>query len=383
MKRLNNLYSATYELNNIIEMTDKVCSRVRNKRKVDKFETYKSEHLLNIKNRLESKNIKIEKYNIFMINDPKYRIIMSLDIEDKIINHLIAKYMLVKVFENKYIDSMVATRTLKGTSYGIKLLKKYLNKIKKYNNFYILKIDISKYFYSIDHNVLKEILRKNIKDEDALNILNNIIDSTNMPYINEKITKLKLSKIKFLKESNINNKYKLIGEVEKIPLYEYGKGVCIGNQTSQSFGLIYLYELNHYIKEKLHIKYFVNYMDDFVILHEDKEYLKYCLKEIEYRLNNIYKLKINNNKTKINNIKEGIDFLGYRFYLKNNKVIIKIRNHTKKKFKRKAKELKMLINEGVINFKKFNLILSSYKGLLQYGDCKNLYYRNIKFITNR
>ena len=147
MKRLNNLYDDMYDLNNIIKMTDKVCSRVRNKRLVDRFEVYKAEHILNIKNRLESRNVVFDKYNIFMITDPKCRVVMSLNIEDKIINHLVSEYILVKTFETKYTDSMIATRKNKGTSYGIKLLKKYLNEIKKqYSNFYILKIDIKKIF---------------------------------------------------------------------------------------------------------------------------------------------------------------------------------------------------------------------------------------------
>ena len=131
MKRLNNLYDDMCDLDNIIRMTDKVCSRVRNKKLVDRFETYKAEHIVNIKNRLDSRNVKFNRYNIFMITDPKCRIVMSLNIEDKIINHLVSEYILVKVFENKFTNNMVATRINKGTSYGIKLLKRYLNEIKK------------------------------------------------------------------------------------------------------------------------------------------------------------------------------------------------------------------------------------------------------------
>lgn len=376
MKKLNNLYNDMCDLNNIIKMTDKVCSKVRNKKLVDKFEVYKSEHILNIKNRLESKDVIFEKYNIFMISDPKCRVVMSLNIEDKIINHLVSEYILVKVFENKYTDSMVATRKNKGTSYGIKLLKKYLKEVKKEsNNFYVLKIDIKKYFYSIDHKILKHILRKNIKDKDSIKILDNIIDSTNYEYVNKDIDNLKTKRIKHL-----NDEY-LIKETMDIPLYNCGKGVSIGNQTSQNFGLIYLYELNHYIKEKLHIKYLVNYMDDFIIIHEDKNYLKYCLDEIKKFLFE-YKLEINYEKTKIDNIKNGIDFLGYRFYVNNNKIIIKLRNRTKKNFKSKVRKLNILMKQNYITFKEFNMKLSSYKGLLKYNKCRSLYYKYIKFTTN-
>ena len=255
MKRKNNLYSDLYDIDNIIKMTDKVLSKVKNKGRREKFHLYYSEHIINIKNRLESKNINLGKYNIFLITYPKCRVIMSQSIEDKIINHLIAEYLLVRVFENRYVDSMCATRVGKGSGYATKLMKKYLNEIKlKHKNFYILKMDIKKYFYNIDHNILKRILKDNIKDKDALNILFKVIDSTNEKYINDRIVKLKDRRITKLSND------KLINETMNVPLYEYDKGCGIGDQTSQVFGLIYLNEICHYIKEELHIKYFINYM---------------------------------------------------------------------------------------------------------------------------
>lgn len=310
MKRLNNLYEETCKLENIISMTNKVCTRVKNKEKVNKFENYKSEHIFSVYKRLNERNLNVGKYNIFMITDPKCRIVMAQEIEDKIINHLIADYVLVKTFDNKYGNSMCATRIGKGTLYGVKLLKKYLNEMKRnYDDFYVLKIDISKYFYKIDHNILKSILRKKIKDKDALNILDSIIDSTNEKYVNDEITKLKNSRISYLTEGNLKNRDALIREVEEIPLYDKGLGAALGNQTSQAFGLIFLYEINHFIKEELRIKYCLNYMDDFIIIHENKEYLKYCLNKIKEKIEREYKLKLNPKKTRIDNIKNGIDFL--------------------------------------------------------------------------
>lgn len=373
MKRVNNLYKNLYDINNIIRMTDKVLSKVKNKERREKFYLYYSEHIINIKNRLESKNINLGKYNIFLITDPKCRVIMSQSIEDKIINHLIAEYLLVRVFENKYIDSMCATRINKGSGYASKLMKKYLNEIKlKYNNFYILKLDIKKYFYNIDHNILKKILKSNIKDKDALNILFKVIDSTNDSYINEIIIKLKKNRI-----NNLSNE-KLIEETKQIPLYKYDKGCGIGDQTSQAFGLIYLNEICHFIKEKLHIKYFINYMDDFVIIHQDKEYLNYCLDVIKNKLFSDYKLELNK-KTRIYNVEDGVEFLGYRYILKNNKVVMKLRNITKKNFKKNIKILKLLKDYKYIDNNRFELLLSSYKGALSKGNCNNLYYRSVVY----
>ena len=369
MKRVSNLYHKVYDIDNINKMCDLVCSKVKNKEKAEKFMLYKSEHIINIRNKLLSKNLDFSKYSIFLITDPKCRVIMSQSIEDKVINHLVAKYLLVDVYENIYTNSMCATRKGKGSSYGIHLLKTYLNKIKyKYTNFYYLKIDIKKYFYNIDHNILKSILSHKIKDKDALEVLYKIIDSTNNKYINKRIDNLKNNRIHYLKDNH------LIREVEEIPLYKYNKGCSIGNQTSQAFGLIYLYEFNHYLKERLHLKYVINYMDDFIIIHEDKDYLNYCLKQIRKYLCDNLKLGLNEKKTRIDNIKNGIDFLGYRFIIKNNKVIMKLRNRVKKNFKKKAKHLQELFINHYISKKEFENLLSSYKGLMMYGDCNCLYY---------
>ena len=313
-----------------------------------------------------------------MITDPKYRIVMGQSIEDKIINHLMAEYFLVRTFEKKYIDTMVATRVGKGTSYGIKLLKKYLNEIKKkYDNFYILKVDIKKYFYNIDHDVLKRILKDNIKDHDALEALYAIIDSTNLKYINREIGRLKKDKINSINKRNISKyeKEKIINEINSIPIYETNKDCPIGNQTSQAFGLIYLYELSHYIKEKLHIKYLIIYQDDILIIHHDKEYLKYVLEDIKIILHDKYKLEVSENKTKINSIKNGINFLGYNFYIKNNHVIMILKSRNKKNFKKKVKEINTLYNNKLISKKEYNSLISSYKGLLLNGSCSNLYYK--------
>lgn len=130
MKRVNNLYNSLYDINNIIKMTDKVLSKVKNKERREKFYLYYSEHIINIKNRLENKNINLGKYNIFLITDPKCRVIMSQNITDKVINHLVAKYFLVNVFDKSFIDTNVATSIGRGTHYGLIKVKKCLNEIK-------------------------------------------------------------------------------------------------------------------------------------------------------------------------------------------------------------------------------------------------------------
>ena len=346
----------------------------KNKYKIKRFEDFYSINISRVKKTFENENYVGGVYNIFLIQEPKYRIIMSQNIYDKLINHVVATKFLLPVLDRCLIETNIATRLNKGTHFGIKLIKKYLNNLKG-ETIYALKYDISKYFYNIDHDILMDLLYKKFKDKMVLDILSKIIDSTDKDYVNRTIEKLKNMEIERINGLCISEKEKKIKikEIEQIPLYEKGKGLPIGNMTSQILAIFYLNELDHFIKEKLGCKYYIRYMDDGVILSNDKEYLKYCLNKIE-KIVKKYKLSLNK-KTKIINVsKEGLDFLGFRFYIINNKVILKVRKLTKKNFKRKMK----LAFNGKIPLERGLKIISSYRGHLKWGNCYNLMKRNLK-----
>ncbi len=213
---------------------------IKNKKKLYNFEKYKIQNITKALNKIN--NFDKENYNIFLIKEKKERIVMSLNLTDKLINHYISRKILIPKLE-KYLDIRnVATRKNMGTSYGLKLIKKYLNINKKYKDIYILKLDISKYFYNIDHEKLKQMLKDKLEN-DEYEIVCKIIDSTNYKYINEKI--------KLIKNNNLNS----------IPYYENGKGLPIGGLTSQILSTYYLSEIDYYIIHYLKIKYYVRYMD--------------------------------------------------------------------------------------------------------------------------
>lgn len=378
MKKNNNFYDEILDLKKIQKIYNKrVKVNTKNKSKLEKFENNYVSNMVYIKNILESKNYNPGRYNLFIINEPKIRLIMSQNIIDKIINHVITEYFLINVFNKSLIEENIATRKNKGTHYGIKLLKRYLNKLKD-KEFYVLKFDISKYFFNIDHEIIKNIIRTKIKDADVLNIVDKIIDSTDSVYVNKDINTLRNNYIKSLKKYNNSNSTNKIAELKKLPTYEKGKGVPIGNMSSQFLAILYLNELDHFVKEKLKIKYYIRYMDDGILLHEDKEYLKYCLKEIE-KIIIKYKLKLNS-KTQITRIKQGFDFLGFKYYIKNNKVIMKVKNQTKKRFKSKMKKLYSLVDNNKIKVSDLNQVKASYLGHLNYGNSKKLIYKTIKNI---
>ena len=159
MKRKTNIYDEILDIKKIKEIYDKqIRINTKNKVKIEKFENNYVSNIKNIKDVLEQKNYIPDKYNIFLIREPKVRLIMAQNIKDKTINHIVSKYFLTDIFESTLINENVATRKNKGTHYGIKLIKKYLNEIKG-KEFYILKYDIKKYFFNIDHEILKKIIK--------------------------------------------------------------------------------------------------------------------------------------------------------------------------------------------------------------------------------
>ena len=370
MKRIGNLYSKITDIKNITDMYDKKVSiNTKNKVKVERFDEYYVSNIARIKAILESKNYKPNKYNIFLIREPKIRLIMAQSITDKIINHLVSKYFLVDVFDKVLIENNIAMRVSKGTHIGIKKLKNCLKKnINK--NLYVLKFDVEKYFFNIDHDILKSIIRRKIKDKDAINILDTIINSTNESYINETIINIKNKEINKINNSNVTNKKQLIEEIEKIPLCKKGKSVPIGNMSSQTFAVLYGHEIDKYIVEKLKPILYLRYNDDGILVSDNLDNLKYCLCEIT-KLMDKYKLRLNN-KTKIYSVDEGFEFLGFRYIKKNNKLVVKVKNQTKKRFKRKIKVIYKLYLNDKLKLKDLEQVKSSYLGHLSYGNTNNL-----------
>lgn len=162
----------------------------------------------------------------------------------------------------------------------------------------------------------------------------------------------------------------------KLPNYQYGRGLPIGNLTSQFLSIFYLNRLDHFIVHDLHLKYYVRYMDNFLIFHYDKNYLKTCLSKIKYQLNNIYHLTINENKTKIINVKQGFIFLGYNFKLKDKKTFMRLRKETFTKVKMRIKEVNYLYNDNHITFSKYFATLSNYHYTFKYSNN----YKILKYI---
>ena len=195
-----------------------------------------------------------------------------------------------------------------------------------WENYYILKMDVRKYFQNINKDILYKILSKKILDINLLWLLKEIIYSNG------------------------------------------GKtGLAIGNYTSQMFANIYLNELDQYAKNKLHCKYFYRYMDDAIAMFKTKEEAKQALYKIQEFLKNNLELELNE-KTQIFKNKQGVNFCGYKI----NAYRLKIRDKGKRKLKKKVKELKYKIKNGEIESKDAKKYLCGHFGYIKYANVHNL-----------
>ncbi len=242
---------------------------------------YVIEFKKNLKNNLESlrwqllfNTYKPRPLRTFIIRDPKVRNIRKSYFEDRIVHHAICN-ILEPIFEKRFIYDSFANRKGKGTLNAIKRFDKFKQKVSKNNTrkCYVLKADIKHYFDEVNHNILIHILRKKVNDERLISLI-----------------------LKILKNHS-----------DKI-------GMPLGNMTSQFFANIYLTELDQFVKNKLKAKYYIRYVDDFVILHDNQETLHNYKEKINTFLNEGLQLELHKNKSKILLLKQGIQFLGYRTF---------------------------------------------------------------------
>lgn len=343
-RKSRNIYDKYITIENLYKMWSIIRRTCKNKREVYYFSLNLNTNLNNIYNDLKNKTYIPSKYKTFMIFEPKPRLVMSQTVKDKLVNHFVANYYLIPCLESSLIDANVATRKEKGSSYAMNLLKKYFNKLLINNpgeEVYCLKIDVSKYFYSINHKNLLQMLEKKIVDKDVLNLINLIISETNNNYVNDSIKRY-------------NEMYGI-----DIPYYVENTGLSIGAMSSQFLAIFYLNDLDHYIREKLRCNYYIRYMDDFLILSTDKEELKRCYHCIVKKVEEL-DLRVNK-KSNIYRSSKGFSFLGYTYKVIHNKLHISCKKETYMRIQKKLSYLKEM------DLTQYRRSIGSYYGYFQIG----------------
>ena len=296
-----------------------------------RFQMMSLEGIHMLKEQLEKKTYRVSPYNEFKIYEPKERVIQSCSFKDKIVQHCLCDNVLHPVLAKRFIECNYAGQIGKGTLFGMNKLKEHMEE--HYFNYgmngWILKCDIKKFFYRIDHEVLKDIVDYHFPDEYLVWLNHLFIDSTENP------------------------------------------GLPLGNQVAQVYALLMLDCVDHMITEGLGIKYYGRYMDDFYLIHEDKNYLKYCLDAIREMVGGL-KLELNG-KTQIVPFKKGLRFLGFHHYItKDGKYIRKLSNENKRRIKRKVRRWSNAVETGKMSKEKFYQRYNAWKNHAMHGNCYQL-----------
>ena len=309
----------------------------RHKGEVIRFELNLAHNLTTMREQLLNKTYRMKGYYHFIIHEPKKRDIFAAYYSDRLLLHCISDEVLVPLLERRLIYDNAACQVGKGTHFAIDRLNKFLREHYRQHGTegYVLKCDISKYFASIDHEVLKKQISKVLHDKDVRDLLFTYIDRHH---------------------------------TEGRP----GVGIPLGNQCSQWFALYYLDRVDRLIKEKLQVKHYIRYMDDLVLVHPDKKFLSRALEQIRAVVEDELKLDLNA-KTQITPLSRGIEFLGWRFFLTDTgKVIRKMKPQSKLRYKRRLRKLQKDYEAGVIEFFDVQQCLAAYDGHLTYGHTYKL-----------
>lgn len=340
MKTIKNLFEKVYDFENLYQAWESARKKKRFRPEIMKFSSDLEANLIELQNHLIYGSYRVGRYRPFYVYEPKKRLIMALPFRDRVIQWAIYR-QLFPIFDKQFISDSYACREGKGTHKAVDRLQYWLRQTeRKPQRYYYLKLDVAKYFYRVDHEILIEILHRKIRDKRLVDLLAGIINSED--------TKFGLP---IGVDPDLCDPSDRLEEV----------GMPIGNLTSQMFANLYLHELDLFAKHDLKLHYYVRYMDDVIILHEDKAHLAAIKEEIESFLSEKLHLQLNR-KTAIRPCSMGIEFVGYRIWATHRK----LKKKTALKIKRAVKHIKEKRDSGAITPESFERRIASYKGVLQH-----------------
>ncbi|MEM7578403.1 MAG: reverse transcriptase domain-containing protein [Cyanobacteria bacterium P01_A01_bin.80] len=350
MKRRNHLYPQIIEFQNIFRAARQAQKGKRFQDNVLKFNYHLELELIKIQDELKSKQYQPGSYRTFYIKEPKRRMISAAPYRDRVVHHALCN-VIVPIFEPTFIRDSYANRVNFGTHRALKRFTKFARSSR-----YVLQCDIRKYFPSIDHEILKVLLRRKIKCADTLWLIDKIIDNSNK------------------QESFVEY---FDGDALLTPIQRC-RGLPIGNLTSQFFANIYLNAFDHFVKEKLQAKKYLRYVDDFALFSDDKQFLVDARLALEKYLEDNLRLKIHPIKSQLFATKYGANFLGFRVFPD----CIRVRQQNLRQGRRRLKKLQLNYAQGRISWLKVSQSLQSWFAHLDHGDTwqlKNRIFNSLDF----
>jgi RNA-directed DNA polymerase len=317
--RFSHSYEDIISVENLLGAWEEFVKGKRKKPDVQEFSKNLMHRLLTLHNDLKDKIYNHGDYKAFKIADPKPRDIHKPTVRDRLLHHAIYR-QLYPLFDRTFIADSYSCRKGKGTHRAMNRFRAFAYQVSKNNTrtCYVLKCDIRKFFASVDQEVLMSILQLYIVDESTLLLLKNVITSFHST--------------------------------------EKGKGLPLGNLTSQLLVNIYMNELDQFAKHKLKARNYIRYADDFVFLSSDRVWLESLIPHIAEFLHARLTLKLHPNKVSIGTLAAGVDFLGW-VHFPDHRVL---RTVAKKR----------MLNRLSGNFSKESL--TSYHGLLSHGNTKKI-----------
>lgn len=312
---------------------------------VARFSTLGLLNIYYLEKALNEKKYHLSKYFHFKVFEPKERAIVSTRIRDRVFEHSFNVLYFYPLMTKSFIYDNVACQVNKGNEMGRKRLKRHLQHFyrKHGTEGWVLKIDIKNFFGSINYKIAYREICKRIEDKWVREFCKTFLWSFNS---------------------------------KETP----GRGLGLGSELTQIIALAMLDPLDHIIKEKWHIKYYIRYMDNLVLIHPNKEYLQQCLDEITKWLI-CHKLQLNEKKTQIFPLKQGIKFLGFRFKLnEGNNVQITLLPEKISKERRKLRKQKERVNVNLMTKKQNDDSYNCWKSYV--GNCHKKGSKNSKVHRN-
>jgi retron-type reverse transcriptase len=335
MQRYGNLWSAITDFGNLLTTARQAQKGKRFRENVLAFNFRLEQELEQLQGELLSKTYCPGAYKTFEIKEPKPRLISAAPYRDRVVHHALCN-LIVPIFERTFIADSYANRVRFGTHRALRRFTGFLRSSR-----YILQCDVKKYFPSIDHTILKAILRRKIKCPDTLWLIDTIIDHSNPQ---EPV-------------------YDYFPGDELATPFERRRGLPIGNLTSQFFANVYLNGFDHFVKEQIKAAKYIRYVDDFAVFADDRVFLRDARAVMETYLAGL-RLKIHSVKSQLFETKQGANFLGFRIFLDH----IRVRTENLRRARRRFRSLQADYAARTIGQHEITRSLQSWLAHLNHGD---------------
>ncbi len=339
MKRHGNLWPELVSFTNLLQAARNAARGKRHLSNVARFRFRLEEELVQLQDELEWKTYRPGQYRTFEIFEPKRRMISAAPFRDRVVHHALCN-VLEPVFEKSFVFDSYACRKGKGTHAAVDRAQQFARR-----NTFVLKCDLRKFFPSVDHEILKSVIRRKIKDASVLWLVENIIDASNV-------------------QEAIDGWFP--GDDLLTPL-DRRRGLPIGNQTSQFFANVLLNPLDHFFRDHLNVAGYVRYVDDFLVFGNDKAQLADVRNQCRSFLET-YRLRLHPQKSVISRTGCGFPFLGVRIFPLHRR----LPRHNLVRARQRLRLMQTRFTTGEVTLSEIRQRLMSWHGHVMHADATGL-----------